>query len=161
MVIRPLFSICDRVITVTGAGVVRSLRLRRDPVTTISSPSACRSRGGALVGADDSVAGCWSAGAGGVCCAIATPAYEETTAAQRTGWKLRMKTPPGREAPDSLFADCCNLVDPLRALAVQRSAPRRGIHFGSRILLPSRACPLLGGANENRCRSADRDPVPA
>ena len=52
MVILPLASNCSLVTTVTGAGVVRSLRLIRDPVTTISSVTARRwSDGGALVGA--------------------------------------------------------------------------------------------------------------
>src|SRR5471030_2997479 len=36
----PLETICSRLMTVTGAGVVRSLRRTREPVTTISSLAA-------------------------------------------------------------------------------------------------------------------------
>src|ERR1700760_2302947 len=39
----PEETICSRLITVTGAGVVKSLRRTRDPVTTMSSPAALRS----------------------------------------------------------------------------------------------------------------------
>src|SRR5581483_3567945 len=96
MVILPLDSNCWRVTTVTGAGVVRSLRRMREPVTTTSSVRLRRSAGGALVGADGSTA-CASAGAeaagagaasvcegvdGGVC-AAAMPADSRTNAAIR------------------------------------------------------------------------------
>src|ERR1700675_3892668 len=82
MVILPLLSNCSLVTTVTGAGVVRSLRLMRDPVTTTSSVKSRRcSAGGALVGTEDSTAGgCAEGGAGsvggGACwdCAAASPA---------------------------------------------------------------------------------------
>ena len=57
MVILPLLSNCSLVTIVTGAGVVRSLRLMRDPVTTNSSVTPRRwSGGGALVGAAGSTA---------------------------------------------------------------------------------------------------------
>src|SRR5512132_1926175 len=62
MVTLPLASNCWRVITVTGAGVVRSLRRIREPVTTSSSPAVLRSAagGGALVGTGGSGAACAS-----------------------------------------------------------------------------------------------------
>ena len=68
MVILPLLSNCSLVTTVTGAGVVRSLRRMRDPVTTNSSVTVCRLSvvGGALVGTVGSVAAGWSAGGGAV-----------------------------------------------------------------------------------------------
>jgi len=69
MVILPLLSNCSLVTTVTGAGVVRSLRLMRDPVTINSSVTPRLSAvGGALVGTAGSTAAGWSgvAGAGDV-----------------------------------------------------------------------------------------------
>ena|SRR2546430_2719546 len=66
MVILPLLSNCSLVTIVTGAGVVRSLRLMRDPVTTNSSVTPLLSAGGgALVGTAGSAAPCWSAVVGG------------------------------------------------------------------------------------------------
>ena len=65
MVILPLLSNCSLVTIVTGAGVVRSLRLMRDPVTTNSSVTPLLSVvGGALVGAAGSAAP-WSGVVGG------------------------------------------------------------------------------------------------
>jgi len=59
MVILPLAWNCSLVTTVTGAGVVRSLRLMRDPVTTTSSVKLRRSSpGGALVGTAGSAPAC-------------------------------------------------------------------------------------------------------
>src|SRR5438105_1201988 len=79
MVSFPLLSNCSRVSTATGAGVVRSLRRMRDPVTTISSCMSRRSAavGGAEVGTGGASAGAAAAGgaAGGVSCwATAYPA---------------------------------------------------------------------------------------
>jgi hypothetical protein len=60
MVALPLCSNCSCVTTVTGAGVVRSLRRRREPVTTISSPMCSRDE--ASLGTGTSAAGCSPAG---------------------------------------------------------------------------------------------------
>src|SRR6266478_6655465 len=88
MVILPLLSNCSLVTTVTGAGVVRSLRRMRDPVTITSSVRLRRSEGGALVGTAGSAAAGWSGVVvGWVCegvvgvCAAAIPADKRRTEA--------------------------------------------------------------------------------
>src|SRR5260221_4296720 len=67
MVSLPLCSNCWREMTVTGAGVVRSLRRMREPVTTISSWTSLRSSGAAVgAGAGAAAAGAgWASGAAG------------------------------------------------------------------------------------------------
>src|SRR5438067_5351962 len=72
MVTLPVSWNSSRVITVTGAGVVRSLRRMRDPVTTISSSAVrlvCSGGGGAavLTGAGGGVAAGGAAEPGGCC----------------------------------------------------------------------------------------------
>ena len=78
MVVLPLSSSCWRVSTVTGAGVVRSLRRTRDPVTRISS-SPVRLPESSAAGAGTGVPGgapadpgsavwgiaCWNSASGG------------------------------------------------------------------------------------------------
>src|SRR3982750_3431125 len=99
MVILPLLSNCSLVTTVTGAGVVRSLRRMRDPVTTNSSvtPRLSGVGGGALVGMEGAVAFGWSdvvgcveegpgsvAGGVVVVCATAIPADKKRIEATGT-----------------------------------------------------------------------------
>ena len=93
---------CSRLITVTGAGVVRSLRRTREPVTTISSCACLRSPVGAASGAAVA-AGTFSVGVtspgvegeggvagGGVCCCAAAWADKarDASAASLSGVNL-------------------------------------------------------------------------
>src|SRR5229473_3289401 len=97
MVILPLASNCWRETTVTGAGVVRSLRRMRDPVTTICSSiglsmgvsgAASGAAGGAAV---DGVAG------GGVCCAARPAAQRRVRSKGDTPNRLRIDVMAGSD----------------------------------------------------------------
>ncbi len=84
-----LFSSCCRVITVTGAGVVRSLRRTREPVTVISS-SALRLEGAAATVSSAGVvaaAGAFGVGVGSAC---ANPTAGMSSSAAAPG-KLRIQ----------------------------------------------------------------------
>src|SRR5215212_4821639 len=115
MVSLPLVSNCWRVTTVTGAGVVRSLRWMREPVTTISSVADFRppvasdgtgtSAAGCGAAVDGVAAGCCvpptGACAGDVasCCADADKVNK--AAAERTPRLMRIGDPLfGRTADD-------------------------------------------------------------
>ena len=78
IVATPLAVIWSRLITETGAGVVRSLRRTREPVTTISSSPALRPTGPGVVDSGTALGGAGTGFACGVCsagvpCAMAVP----------------------------------------------------------------------------------------
>src|SRR5689334_5515900 len=100
MVSLPLSCHCSRVSTVTGAGVVRSLRRTREPVTTISSCMFLRDCSAAGGGADVGVGGGLSSPDGDAgCCARArglASKRDEATVAARNLQVIVMKPPPRR-----------------------------------------------------------------
>src|SRR5882724_5146697 len=99
MVSFPLSCHCSRVRTVTGAGVVRSLRRTREPVTVICSsiglvPGASSPLGGGSCGIAPG-GGCASV-SDGVVCAAAIPAERRRIEATRYVVRLELIGVPSR-----------------------------------------------------------------
>ncbi len=77
MEILPLAVTCSRLMSVTGAGVVKSLRRMREPVTTISSVALFLP----VSATGSAAAGCVGAGGVSCCCAEACPEMDRAASA--------------------------------------------------------------------------------